>query len=100
MVKKIKETAAEAVRREERLEAAVYQIMILKQEIKDRYEQQAALYQSLITDGVKVGDEFHSPSGTVVTYTDNFAEKDVVYRPAGVRRFELVESKKPKEEVS
>jgi len=53
---------------------------------KAAYAERDALAEQAVAMGFK---EHKTADGTVIVMVDNFAEKNVCFRPAAVRRFEL-----------
>lgn len=52
---------------------------------KALYDELDMLTEQLVAEGFQAG----GIDGSIITMVDNFADKNTVFRPAGVKRFEL-----------
>lgn len=80
----------------------IMMVVDYQKQIKNLYELIDQHLAKLAADGTLPGTFYREkPTGDVYEYVDQFAEKSVVFRPAGVRRFDVVPmTKKRAEELS
>lgn len=56
---------------------------------KEAYAQADKALQELFDLGLKPGDTITLPGGTTVELVDNFADRNKVWKPCGVTRFDV-----------
>ena len=62
---------------------------LLRQRGKEFYGDADEALDALLEAGVKPGQEIDLGGGRQATLIDNFQDRNTVFRPCGVRRFEL-----------
>src|SRR5579872_556190 len=66
----------------------------LREHAKTCYAKSDQLFE-LVQDQMEIGQRITLSDGRIYELVDNFAESNVAFRPAAVKRFELAEVTKP-----
>ena len=77
------------MRKSKSLVRAIRKMLAAKDKGKAGYAAADAIFAELLSE-LKVGDEVDLGHGDKLKIVDNFAEKNTVWKPAGVRRFDYV----------